>query len=451
VAVAAVGAFWLAFANTQMAAIDSSLSSQAQSLAAGVQDQNGNISFNGQDVLPGQTSAGIAVGALLVGPGQRVLARSGDTPPLAAVAPLLAQSQASRSRVAETRLIDGLPERVLVQPVALDTGVAWLVVSRPVLELEDTLTRTALLLTLVLGVLVLAASVLGYWLAGRALQPVRVIAGMARQLGEHDLHRRITLDLPPDELGELAATFNQLLSRLEAAFASLQRFTADAAHELRAPLARMRAEMEVTLARERSGEQYRASLQAAVTEVAHLARMAEQLLLLARADAGALPTQMEDLDARSFLGELVTRWQPLARERGIVLSAELPAAGTLHADPNLLRRLLDNLLDNALRAAGQGGAVRVAAGRQDGAWRLSVTDSGPGVEASLRSTLFERFTRGDPARGRATGGAGLGLSLCAVIAQLHHGSIALEDNSAGATFVVQLPVSENVRDEGLRR
>jgi heavy metal sensor kinase len=293
----------------------------------------------------------------------------------------------------------------------------------------------------VVAILVAGAGALGYWLAGRALRPVGVMAATARQISEQDLNRRIGLDLPPgDELGELAATFNSMLARLEASFQGLRRFTADAAHEFRAPLALMRTQVDVTLRRPRSAAEYEASERALLPEIERLSRLADQLLLLARADAGALAPRREVLDVPEVLEDTVERWRPAAREHRVKLLSQLPLEGSLSADPELMRRLLDNLMDNAVRHTPAGGSVSLAATEQPGSWVLSVRDTGPGVDSALRPRLFERFARSDAARSPSTGGAGLGLSLCAAIVQAHGGVISLEDSDApGANFVVRLP------------
>jgi len=294
------------------------------------------------------------------------------------------------------------------------------------------------LLGAVMALLTLAGSLLGYLIAGRALRPVRVIAATARDISERDLHRRLDMTLPPDELGELGETFNQMLGRLDAAFTSLQRFTADAAHELRAPLAIMRSEVEVTLAQDRDTPEYRESLQSLAVEIERLARLADQLLVLARADAGELHPQLDPLDVADFLEEVVARWRPLAATRGLGLETHLPDSGRVRGDADLLRRVLDNLLDNAVKHSPTGGAIGVSASLSGGEWRVAVSDQGPGISPELRARLFERFARGDPARTRESGGAGLGLALAAAIITAHGGSLTVEDGP-GARFLLRLP------------
>src|SRR2546430_687047 len=195
--------------------------------------------------------------------------------------------------------------------------------------LEHAIGHVQLLFALVVGALVLGSAILGYWLTGRALHSVRVMAALARDITEHDLHRRISLPLPPgDELGELAETFNAMLERLQNAFEALQRFTADAAHELRAPLTLMRTQVDVTLRRERTGEAYRSSHEALRAEIERLSRVADQLLLLARSDSGALVARPREVDLAQLVEDVVERWREVAAQRGLELDGELPMDGS---------------------------------------------------------------------------------------------------------------------------
>ena len=442
VATAALGSFWFAFVHAEYGAIDDSLTADAHSVIAGLQRSSGSATFGTHEPLPGETPQGISVSALLIGPNNAVLDRAGTDIPPGDVSSLTASALAGRTAT-DTRDVAGVASRVLAQPVDLGQGRRGaLVLGRSVVELQSTLTRHAQLLGVIDAALVVVASLLGYWLAGRALRPVRVMAGLAREISEARLDQRIDVDLAPnDELGELAATFNAMLARLEASFATLRRFTADAAHDLRAPLALLRSEVEVTLSQPRSAEEYQASLRTVLEETARLSRLADQLLLLARADAGALRPRREQVDVADLVDETVSRWQGLATTRGVGIETAVPEAGELRGDPDLLRRLLDNLLDNAVRHTPRGGHVDVSAAAVDGTWRIDVRDTGEGISPAVRASLFERFTRADRARGRDTGGAGLGLAVCAVIAELHGGSIAAVDDGPGAHLRVELPAA----------
>ncbi|HVA22126.1 MAG TPA: ATP-binding protein [Candidatus Micrarchaeia archaeon] len=434
--------FWLVFAHFEYATVDQALTAQARSIASGLNVDNGAVNFGADVPLPGETTHGIAVTALLVGPTGTIIDQSGGNlhpRPLARVI-----DRAGPRGTPFSVTLAGHPNRVLVLRVA--SGHASLVLARPIGELQHTLAETALLL-LAIGIgLLVSTAALGYWVAGRALRPVRVMAATVRDISEHDLGRRLGLDMPPgDELGELSATFDAMLSRLETAFDGLRRFTADAAHELRAPLTLMRSQLEVTLRRERTPDEYQASHRILLTELDRLSRTAEQLLLLARADAGALHPRQLPLDVDDFVEEVVTRWLPLAQRQQLHLRTEVQPDGGLVGDPDLLRRCLDNLLDNALRHTPAGGAIVVSAAHQGSWWTLAVDDSGPGIDPALRASVFDRFTRADEARTPTSGGAGLGLSLCRAIAAAHGGDIGLAATDRGARFVVRLPARRTDR------
>jgi two-component system, OmpR family, sensor kinase len=428
---------------------DTTLLQQAQLLASTVQERGGRVVFVGAGGdLPTVTARGIAVAAAVVTP-QGVALQSNPQflpPPLLVI---LAAQARERGQPIWLDTENGREEvlRVYAQPLALPQHPgAVLLVSRSVAELRATQERLTAVLILLALLVVLTGGALAYWIAGRALRPVRTIAGIARSLSEQDLHRRVEVAVPPDELGELVDTFNGMLARLEASFASLRRFTADASHELRAPLALMRSELDVALTRPRSAAAYRHVLGVVRGEVERLTRLADQLLLLARADAAALHPRMEGVDVADFLHETAARWSTVAAQRSVELDVAAPDAGAMQADPDLIRRALDNLIDNALRYAPASSRVRLSAERTDGGWRFEVADQGPGVPAEYRPRLFARFARADNARARDGGGAGLGLALGAAIARAHGGQITLVPRPGyGAVFQLSLPESSATR------
>jgi heavy metal sensor kinase len=317
---------------------------------------------------------------------------------------------------------------------------AALIVSLSSAQVDDVTPR--LLGTLLLGCLLVVGigGALAWVLVARTLRPVGAIAAAARAVGDQELHRRVTVPAPADEVGELKATFNDMLDRLERSFESLRRFTADASHELRSPLTLMRTEVEVALTRERDPAEYQRVLRRVQRELEHLAGVADQLLLLAQADAGSLVPARGTIDVADLVEEIAARWRRTAGERGLELVVEAPASGTAEADPHLLRRVLDNLMDNAVRHSSELGVVTLRARRQGREWLFEVSDQGPGVPAELRGRIFERFARGDQARSRGSGGAGLGLALSAAVARSHGGSLELvDDGQPGATFRLRLP------------
>jgi heavy metal sensor kinase len=420
---------------------DSVLVAQARTIAASIDETNGQLSFGSID-LPGETEGGIAVDAAIVGPSGAMAQTPGQPLSTAALLDLAQRARGGAGPVwADLSTDRGIPRRVYAVPLqASGSPAPVLVVSRSVAEMQSTLQRTMLLLSLLSVTVVVTGGLLAYWLAGRALRPVRRIAGLARSLSERDLHRRVDVKVPPDELGELVDTLNAMLARLDAGFETLRRFTADASHELRAPLALIRVELEGSLSRPRSRDEYRRSQETLLVEVEHLSRLADQLLLLARADAGGLVPAPEAVDVVDFLHETAARWEAAAEQLGVHVEVSAPGTGSVAADPALLRRLVDNLVDNAIRHTATGSVVLLTARPADGGWHLEVADHGPGIPAGYRDRLFTRFSRADDARTRDGGGAGLGLALSAAIATAHGGRLTLRsDDGPGATFRLYLP------------
>lgn len=439
-AVVAVGgaiALWVAVSRVQLGGVDASLHSQGQTVIAALNNENGQVYLGGADPLPQETASGIAVGLVLVDNGQ-VSASAGAAVPPQQAQLLAAAASRSGDAVFATVPVGAAAQRTLALPVPGSRAV--LVLSRPLAETDDTLRRLAVGLAAIVVLLVAAVAVLAHRLAGRALRPVEEMSRLAQHISERDLHRRLELDLPDDELGRLARTLNGMLARLEDSFGALRRFTADAAHELRAPLTLMHTELEMALHDLPHTPVEEATLRNLLGETQRLSRLADQLLLLARADAGALALHPAAIDVGDLVEETVDRWRRAAERQEVEVKAVAPDAGTLCGDPDLLRRLLDNLMANALRHTPAEGWVGVSAERESSGWLLAVADSGPGVPAALRPRLFDRFSRGDTSRGNDSGGAGLGLALCAAIAEAHGGSIELDTSvETGARFVVRLP------------
>ncbi|HEV2251234.1 MAG TPA: ATP-binding protein [Candidatus Limnocylindria bacterium] len=426
-------------AYAQRSDVDAGLTAQALAVASSIEDLNGTLALPTAEAS-GESAGGVTVESAIVGP-DGVLTQTAAQP-LAAdtLIGLAATARTSGRAWADVTDTRGNARRAIADPLSGGPRAAVLVISRPVGELDATLRRTALLLAGVSLALLVTGGALSYWLAGRILRPVRTIAAVARSLGERDLHRRVTVPVPDDELGELVDTFNEMLARLEASFESLRRFTADASHELRAPLALMRTDLDVALTRDRTGPEYRETLGALRGEVVHLTRLADQLLVLARADAGSLRPRAEPVDVADLLHEAAARWRPAAVDRGVRLDVEAPDWGTVRAEPALIRRVLDNLIDNAIRYAPPETAVTLMATGEGGGWWIAVSDRGPGIAPEHRALLFRRFARPDSARTRERGGAGLGLALSAGVIAAHGGRIELvASHQPGARFRFFLP------------
>jgi two-component system, OmpR family, sensor kinase len=296
----------------------------------------------------------------------------------------------------------------------------------------------------VIPIAIVLASVGGYFLARKSLAPVVAMSSQAGRIGASNLHERLAVQNERDELGHLAQSFNSLLDRLSQSFERQQRFMADASHELRTPVAILRGEAEVALSQQaRSMQEYRESLEVLHQEAARLTHIVEDLFTLTRADAGQYPLQPRDFYLDELLGECVHSTRTLALARKISLNLEESSESPIHADESLLRRMILNLLDNAIKYSPEGGRVTVTCNRVGDEYVVSITDTGGGISTELQPRIFERFFRADKARSRAEndgGGAGLGLSISRWIAEAHCGRLELtRSDSAGSTFTAYLP------------
>jgi two-component system, OmpR family, sensor kinase len=291
---------------------------------------------------------------------------------------------------------------------------------------------------------ILLAGVGGYLLAKRSLAPVVTMSVQASRIGSENLYERLQIKNPSDELGQLAASFNELLDRLNQSFDRQRRFVADASHELRTPVAILCGEAEVTLAQEKRTEQeYRESLQILREEAKRLKHIVEDLFTLSRADAGQHPLAPTDFYLEELVAECAKNVRTLASAKQIGVSCESNDELPVHGDEPLLRRMLMNLLDNAIKYTPEGGSVSLRCTEEGGRYRLSIEDSGHGIPLELQPRIFERFFRADKARSRGetdSGGAGLGLTIASWIAGAHGGKIELTQSTPeGSLFTVFLP------------
>jgi heavy metal sensor kinase len=298
----------------------------------------------------------------------------------------------------------------------------------------------------VIPIAILLASLGGYFLARKSLAPVVAMSSQAGRIGAANLHERLAVQNEKDELGHLARSFNSLLDRLSQSFERQQRFMADASHELRTPVAILRGESEVALSQKtRSAEEYRESLGVLHQESARLTHIVEDLFTLTRADAGQYPLQPRDFYLDELAGECVHSARTLALAKKICLNFDEASESPIHADESLLRRMILNLLDNAIKYTSEGGHITVSCRRTGREYALGITDTGGGIPADLQPRIFERFFRADKARSRAEndgGGAGLGLSISRWIAEAHHGRLELtRSDSNGSTFTAYLPAA----------
>jgi two-component system, OmpR family, sensor kinase len=295
----------------------------------------------------------------------------------------------------------------------------------------------------VIPIALLLSSAGGYFLARKSLAPVVAMSSQAGRIGEANLHDRLAVQNEKDELGHLARSFNGLLDRLDQSFERQRRFMADASHELRTPVAILRGEAEVALSkRAREAEDYRESLTILHQEAQRLTQIVEDLFTLTRADAGQYPIAARDFYLDELVADCVRSARSLALAKRIKLTCEDMQESPIHADEPLLRRMILNLLDNAIKYTPEGGSVNISCRWSGNEYALRISDTGVGIPPELQPRIFERFFRADKARSRSDsdgGGAGLGLSIALWIAQAHHGRLELtRSDSSGSTFTAFL-------------
>ncbi len=316
----------------------------------------------------------------------------------------------------------------------------FIVVAQSQAEMHQHLATMRRIFYLSLPLMLLIAGLAGFFLARKSLSPVAAMTEQVETIHANNLHERLQVSNSHDELGRLANVFNELLARVNRSFAGLREFTADASHELRTPLAIIRGEADVALSQPRTSMEYQETLAIVRDEARRLSRIVDDMLALARADAGGQQLRREELYLNDLVEECCRAVQTLAASKSItVLSEALPDI-EFCGDEELLRRMILNLLDNAIKYTPPGGSVRLELHETPTHIQLSVIDNGIGIPAEAVAQVFDRFYRVDKARSRAEGGSGLGLPIVKWVAEAHHGTVKLESHAdIGSRFVVELP------------
>ncbi|HKE05584.1 MAG TPA: ATP-binding protein [Blastocatellia bacterium] len=332
-----------------------------------------------------------------------------------------------------------------------------IVVSQPLKTVTEELERLRRVLLIAVPLALLLAGLGGFFLARKSLAPVVAMSERARQISAENLERRLPVANPRDELGQLAATFNALLARLDASFNLQRQFMADASHELRTPLSVMRTTTQVTLEKpSRDENEYRDALAMINDQTRRLARIVEDMFTLARADAGRRPLTQGSFYLDELIGDTARAASVLAMRKGVTVESVETAEVQYYGDEHLLRQMLLNLLDNAIRHTLAGGRIRVSLAQFNSTCEVVVADTGEGIPVEAQPHIFERFYRVDRARSRSGvnangagadnggGGAGLGLSIALWIAEAHGGTIKLvRSDPTGTAFAVALPLRQS--------
>ena len=439
------GALYVTLASSLYQQVDDNLRVNAEQVAGAVNIEKGQVNFQSSE---GDASDAVSVrerGYLV----QLVDARGhvADTNARFAALPVLSGALASASGGSssfETLTANGHSFRILTQPI-VENGHYYgaLQVGQALDDVTGTLQQLLLVLAIIVPLTLVLASGGGFWFARRALAPMDRITRAAQRIGAEDLSQRLDLNLPDDEVGRLARTFNEMLTRLDAAFQREREFTANASHELRTPLTVMRGEIDVTLNRPRSAPEYRRVLEELGGDVDRLTRLAEDLLTLARADAGRLPVQREAVNAAHLFHAVADEMHPLAEGKNVALEVRADEALTIWADADKLLRVLFNLVENALKFAPPGGRITLSAEHEGDCVELAVSDTGAGIPPEHLPHIFERFYRANESHSSRADGAGLGLAIAYSLVSAQGGTMQVQSTvGRGATFIIRMPSQE---------
>jgi two-component system, OmpR family, sensor kinase len=423
--------FLRSFRNGLETSLDPGLHAQARTLAHALA-----ANPTDDDVL--SASTGLATNdavAQVLDPSGRVLATTRE----AGAASVLGTQVARRARGAPvaTQVSIGRerePYRVFARPVgAGDRRVVVVATSLEATDAAVNRVRDALIWG---GALAVVAAALGAWfLARAALRPVERMRREAADISEHDREGRLNVPSTRDEVAALGATMNSLLERLQGALRSQREFIADAGHELRTPLALLGTELELATGPGRSKEQLADSIRHAAAATDRLQHLADELLFLAR-DEDRFPPPSDPVPMAAVVAEAIAAFRGRAREQTVTLAPTIEDDLVLSVAPESFRRVLDNLLDNALRYAPAGSTIEVAGRREGGDAVLEVRDRGPGFPTEFLPHAFERFSRADDARSRTNGGTGLGLAIVQTVAVEHAGTATAVNRPDGGAAVI---------------
>jgi heavy metal sensor kinase len=428
--VAAVGAFLVLRLRADLTdALDGQLNPALDQIALGYhQEGRAELPDISGTVLSGESAA-----SQVLAPGGQVVAAYGAD---VADAPMLpardVRAVLGGARLDRTATLAGTRFRVVARATTRKGARVAVVAAESIATIDRSVDRLVVLL-LIAGPVALAATAAGgWWLAGRSLRPIQRLTDEAALIGIDRLSDRLPAPATRDEVARLAATLNTMLARIEAGVEQQHRLIADASHELRTPLAAMRAELDVSLRADDLDPDAQAVLRSARDEVDRLARTVDGLLTLAQADQGALALDRADIDLAAVAADTTERLRALAASRAITLQTRLEPAPA-RGDAARLAQAVANLLDNAIKFSPPGATIVVSTASAGGESRVEVLDEGPGIPPDARERVFDRFTRLDASRTRATGGAGIGLSLVQEIARVHGGRAWTEPGAHGGS------------------
>lgn len=344
-----------------------------------------------------------------------------------------------------TTNLNSLQYRIALRTVQTNGQTFVIRAAVPTEPFDQALDRFRLILRETLPVLIVLASLIGYWVSGRGLAPVKEIIRTARGINVKNLSSRLKVPKVHDELRLLTDTLNEMLARIESSVRRITQFTADASHDLRTPLALIRSSSELALLRSRTEEEYRETLAGILTTSEETTGLVENLLTLARADADAASLQFRRLDLIPHLRKTADEARILAAHKGIRVFEDLPGAPVwIIADFSAIERLFRIVLENAVKYTSSGGEIGIVFHNGQGGAHVQIRDTGIGIPTKDLSHIFERFYRADEARSRETGGSGLGLAIARWIVDMHHGSVNVQSKlGQGSVFSISLPLAQS--------
>jgi len=351
------------------------------------------------------------------------------------------------NRVAEQPIyenfdVQGTTVRFATGRVVVNSHPYTVQVAAPLNEFYQALERFRLILWLSAPVLLILAGLGGYFISRRALRPVDQITSAAESISIRNLSGRLEVPKTSDELQRLSETLNRMLTRLGSSVQRISQLTADASHELRAPISLIRTTAELAVQSGRTNAEYHEDMVQILAEAERTTRLIDNLLLLARADAGESGLQHELTPLSTSIREAIEQGRRLAAEKRIELTADLDSHPVVvRGDSEALRRLFFILIDNGIKYTQEGGRVQISAEVLNGRATIKVADTGIGISESDQAHIFDRFWRVDKVRSRDMGGAGLGLSIARWIVEQHHGSIEVQSKvGQGSTFTATIPL-----------
>jgi two-component system OmpR family sensor kinase len=434
VVLAALGAFlYLRFRADLIDAVDAGLRSRAETLVGRAGEAEAVLGGDGTLIEAEEAFA-------------QVLDTSGrvlDSSPAVGSGPLL--DAGDLGNLDDARLFqvsvpteeETVPARLLAVPAS---GGRVVVVGASLDDQQEALARLAALLFVVGPLAVVLAGGASWLVAGAALRPVERMRAEAAAISASEPGRRLPVPDTGDEVARLGETLNQMLGRLEEALERERRFVDDASHEIRTPLANLRTELDLAVRRSRRPEELEGAVRSAAQETERLARLAEDLLVLARADRGRLPVRLEPVGVAEVAGSAAEAFAARAAEAGVAIEERVPEDLRASLDPLRMRQALGNLLDNALGHTPPGGKVRIEAALANGSLWLEVSDTGEGFSPGFLPRAFDPFTRPDVSRSRPHGGTGLGLAIVRAIAEAHGGVAEARNRpEGGASVILRIP------------